>query len=1101
MDLDTKAVRACLKDGDFKRLFIEELGWDINRNPALEVEAGDAPFQLVPLAVKRGVQVFECPATGRELVIPERGVRQKIEREVTKLAREHVVVFTNADRTEQIWQWADREPGRAVALKEQRYASHQSGEALVQKLQHIRIALDEEASMSLTGVIQRLKDAFPRDKVTKKFYERFKTEHGNFLNLISGIPDPGDREWYASLMLNRLMFVYFIEKKGFLDGDPNYLRNRLARMQRKRKDKFHTFYRHFLMRLFHEGLGSQARSAELDELLGEVPYLNGGLFDVHDLEKENAKIEIPDRAFEALFDFFDSYEWHLDDRPLEKGNEINPDVLGYIFEKYVNQKQMGAYYTKEDITEYISKNTVIPYVFDAAEKDCAIAFRKDSAMWRLLREDPDRYIYDAVRKGVDERLPRDIAAGIKDVSKRGGWNRPAGPEFALPTETWREHVARRQRCLDLRAKLRGGKVHTINDLITYNLNIRQFAQDAIEQAEGPELVRAFFEAIENITILDPAVGSGAFLFAALNILQPLYDACLDRMQAFIEDAKERGDDDPRYFVDFRKILERVNQHPNREYYVLKSIVIKNLYGVDIMEEAVEICKLRLFLKLVAQLERPEEIEPLPDMDFNIRAGNTLVGFTSLEGVRQAMTIGAKGQGRMITPEQKAELELIEKNAAVADELFQAYHVMQAGDGHDEKAVAKAKENLRGWLDQLRNQLDRHLASEYDVEARNAVTYEAWRMSHQPFHWFVEFYGIMRNGGFAVAIGNPPYVEDSAQEHYLLRGYRTEGCGNLFAYMWERSLHVTIFNGRAGLIIPVASVCTDRYTALQGLWNETGTIHASNFNDRPSKLFEGLEHNRLSIVLVSKGLRPGQCHASGYNKWHASERATLFQRLEFVEASGFNVSGAIAKVGTPIELGILRKFASVPVQLSEVESPSGQETIFYTRKISTFLQVLDFIPEMRDSSGALREPTELKKITFNDRRTRDLFLALLNSTLFYWVMTVYSDCRNLNRREIDDARYDPENAADDEVSQLGQLSRKLMKDIRANSRILPLNYKKHGTMSVQATYPRFSKGIIDAIDMALAPHYELTDHELDFITNWDIKYRMGADGSEDDGEHA
>ena len=49
-------------------------------------------------------------------------------------------------------------------------------------------------------------------------------------------------------------------------------------------------------------------------------------------------------------------------------------MLGYIFEKYINQKQMGAYYTKEDITEYIAKNTIIPYLFDATEKKCPADF-------------------------------------------------------------------------------------------------------------------------------------------------------------------------------------------------------------------------------------------------------------------------------------------------------------------------------------------------------------------------------------------------------------------------------------------------------------------------------------------------------------------------------------------------------------------------------------------------------------------------------------------------------------------------------------------------------------------------------------------------------
>ena len=113
------------------------------------------------------------------------------------------------------------------------------------------------------------------------------------------------------------------------------------------------------------------RLAATNALLGVVPYLDGGLFERHPIEELHGEaICIPDAAFERLFDFFHGYHWHLDERPLREDDEINPDVLGYIFEKYVNQKQMGAYYTKEDITEYIAKNTVIPFLLDATAEKC-----------------------------------------------------------------------------------------------------------------------------------------------------------------------------------------------------------------------------------------------------------------------------------------------------------------------------------------------------------------------------------------------------------------------------------------------------------------------------------------------------------------------------------------------------------------------------------------------------------------------------------------------------------------------------------------------------------------------------------------------------------
>ena len=210
-------------------------------------------------------------------------------------------------------------------------------------------------------------------------------------------------------MLNRLMFVYFIQRKGFLDGDRDYLRNRLKRMQ-SRAGQGQVLLLLPLLPAASVPRGTRrAKTAHsrARALLGRIPYLNGGLFDVHELEDPTLRqdIQIPDKAFERIFDFFDQYQWHLDDRPLRADNEINPDVLGYIFEKYINQKQMGAYYTKEDITEYISKNTVIPFLFDAARAKCRDRLREPERPDRLgsARDDPDRYIYPAVRHGHRRR--------------------------------------------------------------------------------------------------------------------------------------------------------------------------------------------------------------------------------------------------------------------------------------------------------------------------------------------------------------------------------------------------------------------------------------------------------------------------------------------------------------------------------------------------------------------------------------------------------------------------------------------------------------------------------------------------------------------------
>ena len=246
--LNVPRVRQCLKDFELEKLFTGELGWD-RHNATLEIPIDGHTWTLRAVAEKRGVQIFECQPDS-DGKIPDYNTRRKLEKQVTRSAYEHLTVFVDGEKSTQIWQWVARQPGQPAAFREHAYhPRHQSRDALIQKLGRINIPLDEEEALDLTGTVHRLRDAFDRDRVTKRFYDRFKTEHGAFLKFVKGITGKGDKEWYASLMLNRLMFVYFIQKKGFLDGDTDYLRNRLQQVRaRKGKGKFLTFYRFFFSR-------------------------------------------------------------------------------------------------------------------------------------------------------------------------------------------------------------------------------------------------------------------------------------------------------------------------------------------------------------------------------------------------------------------------------------------------------------------------------------------------------------------------------------------------------------------------------------------------------------------------------------------------------------------------------------------------------------------------------------------------------------------------------------------------------------------------------------------------------------------------------------
>lgn len=373
MKINSNQVKKYFKKFNFTHLFIEELLWNYADVPTINLAINGGEYTLEAIAQKCGMIVYHCQSSS----IPDYPTRRKIDKEITAYTREHLIIYSDSSKQKQIWQWVRREKNKPIASREHHYQTNQSGESLIQKLNALAVNLDEEEKLTLPEITSRTRKAFDVDKVTKKFYERFKKEHTTFLKFIDGFKSPSDEEWYASLMLNRLMFIYFIQKKGFLDGNTSYLQDRLRKSQEQNgKDSFHTFYRYFLLRLCHEGLGQQKRTLELEKLLGKVPYLNGGLFEVHPLEAANPNIHIPDKAFENIFDFFEEYQWHLDDRPLRNDNEINPDVLGYIFEKYTNQKQMGAYYTKEDITEYISKNCIIPFIFESVENYLCNSYSK-----------------------------------------------------------------------------------------------------------------------------------------------------------------------------------------------------------------------------------------------------------------------------------------------------------------------------------------------------------------------------------------------------------------------------------------------------------------------------------------------------------------------------------------------------------------------------------------------------------------------------------------------------------------------------------------------------------------------------------------------------
>ncbi|MEO8973618.1 MAG: DNA methyltransferase, partial [Ktedonobacteraceae bacterium] len=442
---------------------------------------------------------------------------------------------------------------------------------------------------------------------SETFFEEFEKQRGDFLQCIEGIDNEHDRQWYVTVLFTRLIFIYFLQRKGFIDdGNSDYLQQKLGQMQMQGTN---LYYRGFLLPLFFEGFGRrfQERSKQTNMLLGSsIPYLNGNLFLPHSVEQQWSAIGIPDEAFRNLLDFFSLYIWRLEDTPGSQDYEITPDVLGQIFEKYINKKSLGAFSTPVEITDFLCKQTI----------------------HRLI---------------------------LKKIQAQTSENSES-----------RSFVSIEALLLNLDATL---------------------------------CQKLLFDILPGLSILDPACGSGGFLVAAMKTLMNIYGAIQGKISSLHDETLDRW---------FQSIQE---YHPRPDYYIKKKIITNNLFGVDILEEALEIARLRLYLTLITSAQNVEEIEPLSDIDFNIQAGNALIG--------------------LVHCNEQVDSNRTRLNEILLEE-FKHYGISYEQMIWDSKSGEEGKPRKR------------------------TLTIDDILVLH-PFHWCHEFDQIMqKRGGFDVIISNPPW---------------------------------------------------------------------------------------------------------------------------------------------------------------------------------------------------------------------------------------------------------------------------------------------------------------------------------------------------------
>ncbi|HOT75207.1 MAG TPA: hypothetical protein PK467_05435 [Candidatus Wallbacteria bacterium] len=452
-------------------------------------------------------------------------------------------------------------------------------------------------------------------KITSRFFDELDSARRFIVGRTEGIESSAEKEAYSHILIYRLIFLYFIQKNSMAEGDLNFIENNF----KNRRAEGLSFYKNFLIKLFFDSSSV-------------IKNIAGNIFKKNDVEEKYASIDIADAAFENLFEAFSRYEWRLDENPLETENQLNLEVLGYIFEKYANQRPDGAYYTKEEVSGYIVRNTLIPALIKKLSDACGPGKDLFETAQKLISAGAADYLNTAMMKGFYEPYPKKIRAITPLLSAQKGLSLPAGSRFGETGETWRDVIKRRQVAAGAVGILKNSaaayksvatdRISRLNDVLTtYNMDSLKFLTCLIGAIDDFEILNRFLAELLRFRVIDIAVGSGSFLFSSLKILRPVYKAVKDAM----DKAGEKGRAMKVILSAARREEKKLLENCAADFAILKIIAERNLFGTDIMPEALITARTRLALKLVSELDDRSLIHLASMAGFNITPGDSLAG--------------------------------------------------------------------------------------------------------------------------------------------------------------------------------------------------------------------------------------------------------------------------------------------------------------------------------------------------------------------------------------------------------------------------------------------------------------------------------------------
>ena len=619
---------------------------------------GDVDLRAAPSSVKlpdnceriaelRGVRVYYLKLADKRVNKREAAAAAKLIAE--QLGEDMLLVCSNADVDGRVTQLHLIHPQFGTAqtpvLRRMVIERDLPNRTAVEQVSNIYWRLQESGDLPVT-----LNAAFDVEPVTKRFFQVYKDIYERALGMVTGLPDGEDRKQFVQTLFNRLMFVYFLSRKGWLtfDGDTDYL-NALWNDYADHPTQ-DNFYRDRLTFLFFEGLNNpESRDVRggVDFLIGKVPFLNGGLFEKGGLDErsERGEIIVPDDAIRPLMtELFDQFNFTvMESTPLDIEVAVDPEMLGKVFEELVTGRHdSGAYYTPRSVVQFMCREALVGYLGSQVQG---------------VGE-------DALRKLVVD----DDAGGI-----------------------------------------------------------------------DPVLAPALGDAVDRVTVVDPACGSGAYL---VGMMQEL--------------------------VELRYALFRLAKEPKKTYDLKLHIIERNLYGVDLDSFAVNIARLRLWLSLAIDFDSDDPDEdppPLPNLDFKIRRGDSLIGPDPSQLSLDSHAIRESNLGAL-----KAE------------------HMHTRND-REKKRRRKEIEAIEDWLrESLGDALPEHV-----------------------FDWRVKFAEVIAQGGFDIVLANPPYVVIKNDRLRAMYNSSVYGRMNTYGLFIHRSLQLMKDGGQLSFINP-RTLLTDRYFA-------------------------------------------------------------------------------------------------------------------------------------------------------------------------------------------------------------------------------------------------------------------------------------------------